>query len=110
MTYLDKNEAINDIINNNGLTILQFGLDSCAPCLSIKYKIDNWLNAHPNVTARYIPVEDFQVIAAQNNVFGVPTTILYYQGKEVMRGSRYYSLEELLSKGEKLLEVMADTL
>ena len=71
-----------------------------------KHKIDDWLSMHPTVNNRYIPVEDFQAIAAQHDVFGVPTTILYCQGKEVIRRSRYYSLDEILFKGEDLLKIM----
>lgn len=106
MTYLDKDEDIDDIIKNNGLTIIQFGSESCGPCFSIKHKIDDWLSIYSDVNNRYIPIEDFQTIAAQHDVFGVPTTILYCQGKEVMRRSRYYSLDEILSKGENLKKIM----
>ena len=106
MVYLNKNETIDDIISANNLTIIQFGSESCGPCFSIKHKIDDWLSMHPTVNNRYIPVEDFQAIAAQHDVFGVPTTILYYQGKEVIRRSRYYSLDEILFKGEDLLKIM----
>lgn len=74
--------------------------------LSIKHKIDDWLSMHPTVNNRYIPVEDFPAIAAQHDVFGIPTTILYCQGKEVIRRSRYYSLDEILFKGEDLLKIM----
>ena len=106
MIYLNENENLDDIINTNGLAIIQFGSESCGPCFSIKHKIDDWLNKHPSVFNRYIPVENYQVIAAQHDVFGVPTTILYCQGKEIIRRSRYYSLDEILTKGEDLLKIL----
>ncbi|MBP3817680.1 MAG: thioredoxin family protein [Butyrivibrio sp.] len=106
MIHLNKNENLDDILKTNGLVIIQFGSESCGPCFSIKHKIDDWLSTHPSVFNRYIPVENYQAIAAQHNVFGVPTTILYCQGKEIIRRSRYYSLDEILTKGEDLLKIM----
>ncbi|SFG35201.1 Thioredoxin [Lachnospiraceae bacterium C7] len=102
MIILNKNESFDKLIKNNNLTIIQFGSDSCGPCFSIKNKIDEWLKKHPNVDNRYIPIELFPEIAAQHDVFGVPSTIVYYGGKEVVRGSRYYSLEEIFLKCERL--------
>ena len=48
MTYLNKNENIDDIIRTNGLIIIQFGSESCGPCFSIRHKIDDWLSMHPD--------------------------------------------------------------
>ncbi|SFG60797.1 hypothetical protein [Oribacterium sp. WCC10] len=60
---------------------------------------------HPSVVERYVPVEDFQTETAQHEVFGVPTTILYFEGKEILRKSGYYSLEEFFAKAERILEI-----
>ncbi len=105
MTSLHKNESIDSVITNNFLSIIQFGSETCGPCHSITYKIDEWLQSHPSVVERYVPVEDFQPETAQHDVFGVPTTILYFEGKEILRKTGYYSLEEFFSKAEKILKL-----
>lgn len=105
MTSLHINETIGRVITNNYLTILQFGSETCGPCHSITHKIDEWLHSHPSVVERYVPVEDFQTETAQHEVFGVPTTILYFEGKEILRKSGYYSLEEFFAKAEKILKL-----
>ncbi len=108
MRFFGDNEDYNELTTRDSLTIVQFGSDSCGPCHAITNKIDNWLENHPSVSSRYIPIEKFQSIAAQHEVFSVPTTIIYYDGKELVRRSGYYSLEEVLSEGEKMLDFIAN--
>jgi len=108
MKFLDDNEDYDELTQKDQLTIVQFGSDSCGPCHAITNKIDKWLETHPSVSSRYIPIEKFQSLAAQHEVFSVPTTIIYYNSKELVRRSGYYSLEEVLSEGEKMLDFIAN--
>ncbi|MCR5546764.1 MAG: thioredoxin family protein [Lachnospiraceae bacterium] len=106
MKILDKIENLDEIIQSENLTILQFGSEACGPCYSITFKIDEWLKHHPNVVNRYIPIEEFQDVAAQHNIFTAPSTILFYDGKEIIRKSGYYSLDEIFLEAERILKII----
>ncbi len=105
MVNLSRNEDIKNIIEGEKLTIIQYGSVDCAPCTSIKQRIDQWLLTHQKVDNRYVPIEDFRETAAQNNIFTVPSTLLYYDGKEIIRKSGYYSLDEILDEAEKIISM-----
>ena len=88
------------------LVVVQFGSASCAPCAALKIKLDAFAAAHPEVSALYVPVEDFPEVSAQNSVFTVPTLLLFAEGKEALRVSGYFGLEAFLGKVERYIEMM----
>lgn len=108
MKELQPSERIDALISRSSMLLLQFGTASCAPCIAIRSKLDQWLAGHPQVEARYVPLEQFTQLAAQQNVFSAPATLLYVGGKELLRGRRYYSLEELLHRAERYLSFLED--
>ena len=86
--------------------ILQFGSQSCAPCKAIHARLDRWLDLHPAVCGVYVPIEDFPQLAAQNQVFTVPTVLVYVDGRCTLRESGYFSLDELLAQAERYLDLL----
>jgi thioredoxin 1 len=75
--------------------MIYFYNNDCAPCISLRPKIEllmanfpkmklNWINSktHPEVTAAY-------------SVFSNPTILLFFEGKEYRRFSKFVSMIEL---------------
>ena len=85
--------------------ILQFGDESCAPCHAIRYKLDAWLVNHPGVVARYIDIESHLVLCSQMGIMSAPTVIVYMDGKVVAKEAGCFSLDDMLSRVERYLEM-----
>lgn len=105
MKSLSLDENINDLIASSTCCLLQFGDEACGPCLAIRERLTHWLESHSEVTARYIPVSEFQKEAAQMGVFTAPTVRFYIQGKLAADESGYFSLDRMLDKIERYLEM-----
>ena len=106
MKKLTKEENLQDIINSEKILIVQFGSQLCGPCFALKHKIDIWNENHPKVKSIYVQAEDFRKVAADFGVFTVPTILVFVEGKITIREIGYFSLEDILSKIERYIEIM----
>ncbi len=105
---IDLNEPLEDLINTSSVLVLQFGNDTCNPCHAIRYKLKKWIEEHDDVIGRYIDIEKNLALCAQMDVFSAPTVIIYMDGTMIAKESGYFSLEKLLEKTERYLEIRSD--
>ena len=98
-------ETLDALIASAPTLILQFGDDSCAPCHAIRFKLDQWLEAHPDVMARYIDIRAHLALCSQMGIMNAPTVIVYMDGKVVAREAGYFSLDDMLARVERYLEM-----
>jgi thioredoxin-like negative regulator of GroEL len=80
----------------NPAVLLYFFHDQCPPCQSLRPKVKTLLeNAFPDM--QLVLVDSFQhpEITATFNVFGFPTLLGFFEGKEFFRKSKYVSIPEL---------------
>ncbi|RQD69971.1 MAG: thioredoxin [Tindallia sp. MSAO_Bac2] len=75
--------------------ILYVGISSCEVCHAIKPKLDELLKNYPEVEVFEVDLEEIPEISGAHLVFTVPAVILFYQGKEIYRASRFIDLKEL---------------
>lgn len=86
-------------IDKNGLTLGYFSAPDCNVCKTLKPKVKELLETrYPEVKFLYVDVSNDRELAAQLNVFAVPTLILFADGKESFRMSRFVGLDELGDK------------
>ncbi len=98
MELLAPKGVVDNLIKSNNIVLLYFCSSSCCVCRSINPKITELLKKYPNIKIVEIEAEKDLEISAQYNVFTVPSIIMYIDGKEVIRESRYMSLIDLESK------------
>lgn len=91
----DKSEA-REIISNHAAVMLYFYNDHCAPCLSLRPKIIELLrDKYPEMILRFINSENYPELSAEFGVYENPVLIVFFDGKETHRGSKYISLTAL---------------
>ena len=98
-------EDIEVLVQETPVLLLQFGDDSCGPCHAIRYKLDRWLEDHGEVLARYVNIGEHLALCSQMGVFSVPTIIVYMDGQVAAKESGYFSLDALLERVERYLEM-----
>ncbi|MCS4467630.1 thioredoxin family protein [Clostridium botulinum] len=50
-----------------------------------------------------VNIDNFKEASGRYNIFTVPTTLFYIEGKEILREGRYTSLIEFEKKNKKIL-------
>jgi thioredoxin-like negative regulator of GroEL len=102
----DKSEA-KEIISNHPAVMLYFYNDHCAPCLSLRPKIIKLLGEkYPNMELRFINSEKHPGLSAEFGVYENPVLIVFFDGKETYRGSKYISvtaLEEVIDRPYQII-------
>lgn len=106
MKDLRYNESIEELINTFKICILQFGDESCGPCFALRERIDKWLESHPEAEGRYVALRENLEASAQFGILSVPTVAAYVCGKEVARESGYFSLDQILERIDRCVDMM----
>lgn len=101
-----ENENVRDLIATHPVVILQFTSALCSACGDVERKLDTWSAGHPSVVMRRIPCELFPALCGEMAVFAAPTVFLYAGGHLIIRKSGVFSVEKLLSKAERLLDLI----
>ncbi len=88
--YLDEK------IEKSQALLLYFYHDQCAPCISLRPKVEQLVHEEfPLMHLEKIDSLKYQQIAASFGVFSYPTLVLYFEGNEHQRYSKYVSIQQL---------------
>ncbi len=91
-----NNESINNLIKNEESLILYITTPQCNVCKVLKPKIKQLIiDKFPKLKFHEINAENRPEISAQLSVFTVPTILVFFNGAEHHRKSRYINLNEL---------------
>lgn len=92
-------ESYNQFINNNLGTVIYFSTPTCNVCKVLKPKLKELLASDfSEMKFAYINSEEAKELAAQNNVFTVPTILFLFEGKVFIRKLRIINLNELVDE------------
>ncbi|WP_251859953.1 thioredoxin family protein [Clostridium sp. Marseille-Q2269] len=94
MENINNMSYVQNIIRENSMVLIYFSSnDKCSVCTILKDKIITIAKKY-NIKAFHINIDTLQDVSGEYNVFTVPTTLFYIDGKEVLREGRYISLVE----------------
>jgi thioredoxin 1 len=97
---------LDSLIRNSPSLLIYFYNDNCAPCKALRPKVIELMDFHfPLIRVIMINAGAHPEISGQFNIFSSPTILLLFDGKEVLRESKYVSIEELKSKVERYYEL-----
>lgn len=83
-----------DFINENKIVLFYFEGSTCGACEIIKRKVLSIINEYKEI--KFIEIDGMKNkdISAKYNVFSLPITILFINGKETIRFGRYVDMLE----------------
>ncbi len=91
-------KSFNDIINSNKAVLVDFSAEWCGPCKVLAPILKQVKNeVGDTVKIIKIDVDKNQPLSTSYKVMGVPTLILFVDGKQVWRQSGVLQKQELLS-------------
>ncbi len=87
-------EKFKHIIEKSDITVCYFSHDECNVCKVLRPKIQEVIQTFPETAFLYINTKENPQISGQNMVFAVPTTIVFFEGRETKRFSRNISFHD----------------
>lgn len=102
MKPIETQEAFEEFIQHHQVTLTYITGTNCGVCSSIKPKILEILADRSWIESREINSHKHQALAAQLSIFTIPAVLVHVQGKETIREARYFSIQELTEKIDRI--------
>ena len=100
-------EHFEQLKNGNAAVLFYFSNDDCNVCKVLKPKVYEMLQERfPEVKFYYVDIKMVPDVAAQNRVFTIPTLLVFFDGNELIRKSRYIGIGELAGEISRPYEIM----
>ncbi|EKN43178.1 thioredoxin family protein [Clostridium botulinum] len=89
---------IENTIRDSSMVLIYFSSnEKCNVCTTLKDKV-NAIGKKYNIKVFNVNIDNFKEASGRYNIFTVPTTLFYIEGKEILREGRYTSLIEFEKK------------
>jgi len=99
MEEIQSLEGFNHIIAENDAVLSYFSTEICSVCKVLKPKVAEMIaQSFPKIKMIFVESDKLPELAAQNRVFAVPTIVVFFAGRETIRKSRAFGLDELKSE------------
>jgi thioredoxin-like negative regulator of GroEL len=87
--------------------LLYFYNDDCAPCISLRPKVEHLkVQSFPKMKLIFVNSKVNVEIPASFGIFSNPTILLFFEGKEYRRFSKYISINELQQAIERYYRLL----
>ncbi len=93
---LNSIEQVEKTVKENPATLVYFYNDNCAPCLSLRPKVIELVTEEfPKMELIFVNSGINPEIPANYQAFTNPTLIVFFEGREFRRESKYISIPQL---------------
>lgn len=95
---MNQNElaALNKQIAKEKAILVYFYNDDCQPCVALRPKVEQLMvHFFPRMKLEFINSKNYPAIPAAFNVYANPALLIFFEGKEFRRFSKYVSVKEL---------------
>ena len=103
MKTIENYQEFNEIIKAP-LTIIIAKTKTCTVCAPITRKLEEFMVPYPSIPVYQIYLEDVLEFQGQQLIFTVPTIVVFSEGKEILRESRFIDFDKI----ERLLTIFTE--
>jgi len=84
------------VLAENDAVLAYFSTETCSVCKVLKPKVAEMASEFfPKMKIVFIESDRLPELAAQNRVFTAPTVVVFFTGRETIRKSRAFGVDEL---------------
>ena len=94
---LNNQNFDNEVLNNNGIALIDFYADWCGPCKMVAPIVNEIANERSDITVGKVNVDENNSLAIKYGVVSIPTLIVFKDGKEQTRIIGYRLKEDILA-------------
>lgn len=95
-------EQFSDLVSGSKALVVYFSTPGCGVCTVLRPRVEELLAGRfPQIRFVYVDTTASPELPAQLSIFTVPTIVAFFEGREVLRKSRHFGLEELAAALER---------
>jgi hypothetical protein len=96
-----------EILSENDAVLAYFSTENCSVCHVLKPKVAAMISVlFPKMQMVFVESARLPELAARNRVFAAPTIVVFFAGRETVRKSRAFGVDELRSEIERPYSMM----
>jgi len=104
---MKTHKEFQEFIQSNEAVLAYYSHDECGVCKVLKPKVIEMVEEHfPKIRFIYINIKETPEIPSQQSIFTVPTLIVYFDGRESIRKSRSFGIDELIADIDRPYRLM----
>lgn len=101
--------TLEQIIQEKSALLVYFQNNHCPPCMSLRPKVETMIrNKFEKMDLMFIDSFENPTLTAHFGIFAHPTLLVFFEGKEYFRASKYVSTQELSSKIQRPYHLIFD--
>ena len=99
METIQTIQEFEQALAENDAVLAYFSTEVCSVCKVLKPKVAELIaNEFPKMKMISVESDKLPILAAQNRVFTAPTVVIFFAGRETIRKSRAFGVDELKSE------------
>lgn len=96
METIKSLQEFDQLLAEQDAVLAYFSTEICSVCKVLKPKVIEMIaESFPKMKMVFIESDKLPEVAAQNRVFAAPTIIVFFAGRETIRKSRAFGIDEL---------------
>jgi len=100
-------QELRERVQSEPAILIYFKNDNCAPCLVLRPKVKALLDEYfPSFEMVVIDSVEQPEFAGEFQVYANPTLLVFFDGKEYLRKSKYVAIPQLKTEISRLYEMM----
>lgn len=103
MIPIESKSHLTQLLESEEILVVYFSSVDCNVCHSVRPKLEALLSEVP-VKIAQVESTKFVDIAGQHLVFAMPTVLIFQEGKEILRESRFIDFQKI----ERLMSLFFD--
>ena len=107
---LENLSELQFLIKSEIALLLYFYNDDCPPCFSLRPKVETLINNEfPKMKLNWINSKKYPEMPAQYHVFANPAILVFFEGKEYKRFSKYISTDEMYHSIKRVYDLLFES-
>lgn len=110
METIQSIQGFTKVLDKNDAVLAYFSTEICSVCKVLKPKVAEMIaESFPKMKMVFVESDKLPELAAQNRVFTAPTVIVFFDGRETIRKSRAFGVDELKSEIQRPYSLLFNT-
>ena len=107
METIQSIEEFSKVLDENEAVLAYFSTEACSVCKMLKPKVSQMVTeCFPQMKAVNIESDKLPELVAQICIFTAPTIVVFFEGRETIRKSRAFGLDELKSEIQRTYSLL----
>lgn len=107
MENIQSIQNFTKVLAESDAVLAYFSTEICSVCKVLKPKVAEMVSvSFPKMKMIFVESDKLPELAAQNRVFAAPTIVVFFAGRETIRKSRAFGVEELESEIERPYSIL----